>query len=66
MQPRADQPLSQLLILTVAVATEVVGDHLVEQLASGRARCSGRYIHCALVTTGLLLLLGRVDPHPGR
>ena len=65
MQPWADQPLSQLLILTVAVAAEVVSYNLVEELASGRARCGSRYVHCALVATGLLLL-GRVDPHPGR
>ena len=56
-----------MLIPTIAaIATaEVAGDHLVEKLASGRARCGGGHVHCALVATGLLLL-GRVDPHPGR
>ena len=53
-----------MLIPTIAaIATaEVAGDHLVEKLASGRARCGGR---CALAAAGLLLL-GRVDPKLGR
>ena len=65
MQPWADQPLSQLLLIpTIAAvaAAEVAGDHLVEKLASGRARCGGR---CALAAAGLLLL-GGVDPKLGR